>query len=136
MAPPGLHLGTLGGSSYESESLVSEPWNLQFKASFQGDVEALEDLRTISLVCVCTVTQLCPTLWDHTDWSPPGSSLHGIVPARTLEGLPFPPLGDPPDPGIEPTSPGSPVLAGGFFTTKPLGKPSSVYNFLESVGAL
>ena len=28
------------------------------------------------------------------------------------------------DPGIKPTSP---VLAGGFFTTEPLGKPVSIY---------
>ena len=32
-------------------------------------------------------------------------------------GLPFPPLGDFPDPGIKPGSLISPVLAGGFFTT-------------------
>ena len=36
-------------------------------------------------------------------------------------GLPFPPPGDPPDPGIKPVSP---ALAGGFFTTELLGKPS------------
>ena len=35
-------------------------------------------------------------------------------------GLPFPSLGDLPDPGIEPAPP---VLAGGFFTTEPPGKP-------------
>ena len=34
--------------------------------------------------------------------------------------LPFPPLGDLPDPGTEPASPG---LVGGFFTTEPLKKP-------------
>ena len=32
-------------------------------------------------------------------------------------GLPFAPLGDLPDPGIEPESLASPALAGGFFTT-------------------
>ena len=32
-------------------------------------------------------------------------------------GLPFPPPGDLPDPGIQPTSLLSPALAGGFFTT-------------------
>ena len=32
-------------------------------------------------------------------------------------GLPFPTTGDLPDPGIEPTSPASPALGGGFFTT-------------------
>ena len=35
-------------------------------------------------------------------------------------GLPFPSPGDLPNPGIELTSP---VLAGGFFTTEPPGKP-------------
>ena len=34
-------------------------------------------------------------------------------------GLPFPPSGHLPDPGIEPASP---ALAGGFFTTEPPGK--------------
>ena len=33
-------------------------------------------------------------------------------------GLPFPSLGDLPHPGMEPTSPLSPVLAGRFFTTE------------------
>ena len=31
------------------------------------------------------VTQSCPTLWDPMDCSPPGSSVHGILQARTLE---------------------------------------------------
>jgi len=35
-------------------------------------------------------------------------------------GLPFPSPGDFPGPEIEPASP---VLAGGFFTTEPPGKP-------------
>jgi len=38
-------------------------------------------------------------------------------------GLPFPPQGDLPDPGIEAVLPVSPALAGGFFTTEPPGKP-------------
>ena len=36
-------------------------------------------------------------------------------------GLPFPPLGDLHDPGIEPMSP---ALAGKFFTPELLGKPN------------
>ena len=40
-------------------------------------------------------------------------------------GLQFPPPGDPPNSGIEPMSPLSPALAGGFFTTEPPGKPIS-----------
>ena len=70
--------------------------------------------------CCCLVAQLCLTLWDPIDWSPPGSSIHGNSQARTLERLPFPSPGDLPDPGIEP---GSPALAGGFFTPEPSRKP-------------
>ena len=41
-------------------------------------------------------------------------------------GLPFPPPGKLPDPGIEPTCVGSLALAGGFLTTAPPGKPRGV----------
>ena len=34
---------------------------------------------------VCLVAQLCPTLCDPMDCSPPGSSVHGISQARILE---------------------------------------------------
>ena len=36
------------------------------------------------------------------------------------DGWPFPSPGDLPDPGVEPASP---VLAGGFFSAEPSGKP-------------
>ena len=36
-------------------------------------------------MCTCAVAQLCPTLCDPRDCSPPGSSVHGIIQARTLE---------------------------------------------------
>ena len=45
--------------------------------------------------------------------SPPGSSVHGILQARTVEWLAFPSAGGLPDPGIKLRSPG---LAGRFFT--------------------
>ena len=48
------------------------------------------------------VCQRCLTLSDPMDCSLPGSSIHGIFQARMLEWLPFPTLGDLPDPGIEP----------------------------------
>ena len=34
---------------------------------------------------ICLVAQLCPTLWDPMDCSPPASSVHGILQARVLE---------------------------------------------------
>ena len=66
-----------------------------------------------------------PTLCDPMNSSQPGSSVQGIFQARILEwvGLPFPPPGHLPDPGIEPESLASPVLASGFLTTAPPEKP-------------
>ena len=64
--------------------------------------------------------QLCDTL----DCSPPVSPAHGILQARS--GLPYPPPGDLPGPGIEHESLLSSALAGGFFTTEPPGKPTSL----------
>ena len=59
------------------------------------------------------------TLCDTMDCSPPGSSVHGILQVRILDGLSLPPLGHLPDLGIKPVSPASPASAGGFFTTSP-----------------
>ena len=44
-------------------------------------------------------------------------------------GLPCPPPGDLPDPGIEPTSPVSPALADEFFTTESWRKPQTLVPF-------
>ena len=44
-------------------------------------------------------------------------------------GLPFPTPEDCLNPGIKPTSPASPVLAGGFFPMEPPGKPSCLLSF-------
>ena len=58
--------------------------------------------------------QLFATLWTvaHQVPLPVGFSRQ-----EYWSGLPCPPPGDLPDPGIEPASFMSPVLAGGFFTT-------------------
>ena len=53
---------------------------------------------------MCSVAQLCPTLCDPMNCSPPGSSVHGILQARILAWIACPPPGYLPDPGIEPTS--------------------------------
>ena len=42
---------------------------------------------------------------DPMDYSPPGSSVHGILQARTLSGLPCLSPGESSQPGIEPGSP-------------------------------
>ena len=80
--------------------------------------------RLILCVCVwvCEVAQLCPTLCDPVDCSPPGSSLHGILQARILGRLPFPSPGDLPNPGIEPRSP---TLQVDSLPAEPQGKPKN-----------
>ena len=69
--------------------------------------------------------QSCLILCVPMDCSPPGSSVHGILQARRPEQVPIP--GDLPDSGIKPESLASPVLAGGFSTTVPPGKPSILH---------
>ena len=44
-------------------------------------------------------------------------------------GLPFPTIGDLPNPEIETMSLASPALVGGFFTIEPSGKPLNVFQF-------
>ena len=47
-------------------------------------------LQEESFVVVVLVSQSCPSLWDPTDCSPPGSSVHGILQARILEWVAIP----------------------------------------------
>ena len=47
--------------------------------------------------------------------------------------LPFPPLGDPPDPGMEPMSPVSPALAGGCFTSSTTWEALTMYLYMKSL---
>ena len=66
--------------------------------------------------CCCSVTKSCLTLttaWTVTRKAPLSMKFPG---PEYWSGLPFPSLGDLPDPVIEPTSP---TLAGGFFITEP-----------------
>ena len=57
------------------------------------------------------------------DYSPPGSSAHGILRARILEWVAIRFSWGLSDPGIVPTFLASPTLAGEFSTTAPSGKP-------------
>ena len=77
---------------------------------------------------MCSVAQLCLTLYDPMDCRLPVSSLHGNFQARILEQ-------DLPDPGAEPVSLVSPALSDAFFTTMPPGNPLLLlYSFIKVVG--
>ena len=56
-------------------------------------------------VCVCVHAQLCPTLCNPMDYSPPDSSVHGISQARILEWVAIPTPGDLPEQRMEPAPP-------------------------------
>ena len=72
-------------------------------------------------MCACVLSHsIVLILCDPMDCSPPASSVHEILQARILDGLPFPVPGDIPDLVTEPMSP---ALAGEFFTTEPPRKP-------------
>ena len=70
----------------------------------------------------CSVTKLCPTLFDPMDCSPPGFPRQ-----EYWSGVTLPSPGDLPDPGIKPMSF---ALAGIFCITELPGKPC-VYSFFE-----
>ena len=66
------------------------------------------------------VAQLCPTLCDSMECSPPGSSVHGILQEEYWSGLSFPSQGDFPDTGIKP---GFPAWQADSLPLGHLGKP-------------
>ena len=63
---------------------------------------------------------LCAALWAEAHQAPLSVGFSG---QEYWSGLPFPPPGGLPEPGIEPRSPTAPALSGGVFTTEPPGKP-------------
>ena len=63
----------------------------------------------------------CPTLCSLLDCSLSDSSVHGILQARIQERVACPPSADIPNTRIEPSSPVSPALAGGFLPLSHLG---------------
>ena len=56
---------------------------LTFSEEFESVV--LQNAHHIRFASVCSVAQLCLTLFDHLDCNLPGSSLHGIFQARILD---------------------------------------------------
>ena len=71
-----------------------------------------------------TMMVSAPPNSELMDSSPPGCSVHGISRQVYWSGLPFPPTGDLPIPGIKLAPP---ALAGRFFTTAPAGKSLKWY---------
>ena len=119
---------SLPGSSVHRifQARVLEWGAIAFSLIFRNSKMLSEPLKVRVLLA-----QLCPTLCDPVDYSPPGSSVHGILQPRILEWVAMPSPGDLPDSEMEPTSPVSPALAGRFFTTEPPGKDNPMQRLLR-----
>ena len=79
-------------------------------------------------MCVCAKSlQLCTTLCNPMDVTRQAPLSVGFSRQEYWSKLTFPPPGDLPNPGIKSASP---ALAGGFFTTKPPGKPLNAKYFV------
>ena len=88
--------------------------------------EMVSPLMFLILCCFCLfvvvlVTQLCLTLWEPMDCSPPGSSVHGTSRQEYWSGLPFASPDNLPDPRIEPRSP---ALQADSLPSEPSEKPT------------
>ena len=106
---------TLSAESGLNSHLEGLLWgDFSFSPSSFGKFAARNLSQSLCGACVLSDVQL---FCDPLDGSPPGSSVHGILQARILEGVVISFSRDLPNPGIEPASLMFPALAGGFFTT-------------------
>ena len=93
------------------------------KSPKEGHFSKAEKLNQATLLMFShwVVSDTFAIPWTVTQQVPPSMGFSRQV---YLSGLPFPSSGNLSDPGIKPVSP---ALAGGFFTTEPLGKPNVSY---------
>ena len=83
-------------------------------------------------ICIYVLSHVClfATPWNVARQAPLSM---GFPRQEYWSGLPFPPPGDLPNPGIEPSSLASPALADKFFTTEPPGKPILPYQIYPNL---
>ena len=82
----------------------------------------LEGICVLHVNVNVKVAQLCPTLCDSMDCSPPGSSVRGILQARILEWVAIPFQGIFPNQG---SNPGLPQLRADSLLSEPPRKPKN-----------
>ena len=86
------------------------------------------------ILCICAkLRQSCPTLCDPVDCAPQAPLSVGFSRQEYWSGLPGPSPGDCPNPGIEPASPVSPALTGGFLTTGATWEAPIVFLILPQI---
>ena len=106
----------LAGTALGIWALSPSKYSVSLPASERCMPPAQSPQTLVVIMCVPAL-QSCPTLCDSMDCRPPGSLSMGFSRQEYWSGLPCPPPGDLPDPGIEPKSLRSPALAGKLFAT-------------------
>ena len=84
--------------------------------------------RSSTAVCACMLSHFSHVQLFVTPWTVAcqASLFMGFSRQEYWSGLPYPPPGDLPNPGIEPASLMSPALAGRVLALVPPGKPTAV----------
>ena len=103
-----------GGREQSLPSFISPPL-----LTFWPSLDFTQMVRTDMHACSVMSDSLWPP-WTVAHQAPRSM---GFSRQKYWSGLPFPPPGNLPDPGIKPTSP---TLAGGFFTVEPPGMLTGV----------
>ena len=98
---------------------VAEAPGVTARERAQGRTSRVE-APALHFMCSWSVTLSCSTLCDPADCGPPGCSVHGVLPAGTLEwvAISFPRGSSRPRDQTH--------VSWGLFTTAPPGQPSSV----------
>ena len=88
-------------------TILLVPLSLHYQGSIFGEPQSILSLSNFVLSVLpvlVLVAQLCPTLCDPVNGSPPGASVCGILQARILEWIAMPFFRGLPDAGIKPRS--------------------------------
>ena len=104
---------------------------LSFWGSGQTDFQCFCFVFHVSCVCCAKLLQSHLTLCNSLDYSPPGSSVPGILQARILEWVAMPSSKESSNPGIESISLIPPELGGGFFTISTIWETMSLLIFFS-----
>ena len=96
------------------------PFQLFLFHQTMNDFELLRSHLHMCMLSHFSRVQLFVTPWTVACQAPLST---GFSRQEYWINLPFPPPGNLPNLGIKPMSLEAPVLAGGFFTTEPFGKP-------------
>ena len=104
----------LGVDDRQGSLACCSPWG-------RKELDMTEHWTELNMLSVCLVAQSCPTLCDPMDYSPQGSPVYGIIPARILEWAAISSSRRSSNPETESMIPAAPALAGRFFTTEPSG---------------